>query len=139
MIKRGAGIILINNGKVLLVKAKTKSLHLNDTASFPGGHIDEGETEKVAARRELREETGLIVGKLLEFPGNYIESETIRKDGKIQFSFKAYLAIDFSGVIQATDETEPFWIDVEDARKLKLFASDNEILENALKFLNTKY
>jgi len=137
MIKRGVGIILIKNGKILLVRAKDKSLHLNDTFSFPGGHINERETEEEAARREFNEESGLTVGKLTEFPGNYIESETIRKDGKVQFSFKAYLATDYSGEIRTTDETEPFWIDVDEARKLKLFACDNEVLENAVKFLNS--
>lgn len=75
----------------------------------------------------------------LRTSGDFNHHYTFLYDGKIQFSFKAYLATYYTGELQSTDETEPFWIDVEEARKLKLFACDNEILENALKFLGTKY
>jgi len=44
----------VRDGKVLLLKHKKLGLWL-----APGGHIDEGETPDEAARRELKEETGL--------------------------------------------------------------------------------
>jgi 8-oxo-dGTP pyrophosphatase MutT (NUDIX family) len=44
----------VRDGKVLLIKHKKLGLWL-----APGGHIDEGETPDEAARRELKEETGL--------------------------------------------------------------------------------
>ncbi len=34
---------------------------------FPKGHIDEGETSLDAAERELKEETGLTIDRMLEF------------------------------------------------------------------------
>ncbi len=34
---------------------------------FPKGHIDEGETSLDAAERELKEETGLTIERMLEF------------------------------------------------------------------------
>ena len=135
--KKGAGIILIKDGKILLVKAKDKSLHLNGTIAIPGGHINENEAEADAARRELEEETGVTAKNLFEFPNNYVEDKIIRKDGEIEYSFKVYLVTDYSGKIKTnSDEEEPFWADLEQARKMKLWAHNNELLESALKYLN---
>jgi 8-oxo-dGTP diphosphatase len=138
MIKRGAGIILIKNGKVLLVKAGAKSLHLDDTIALPGGGIEEGETEEQAARREFKEETGLDLKELIDFPNNFVQDKITRKDGLIEFSFKAFLATDYSGILLTdSDEEQPFWMDVEQARKTDLWAKNNYLLENALKYLKT--
>lgn len=135
-IKRGAGIILIKDNKVLLVKAGEKSLHLNGTIALPGGHINPGETEEEAARREFTEETGLTAGNLIEFPGNYVEDKITRKDGEIEFSFRVFLAAEYSGELMlGSGEEEPFWMDIEEARKTKLWANNNLLLENAIKFL----
>jgi len=46
------------DGKVLLLK-RNSDQHCGDLWSFPGGKIEVGETPKVAAKRELQEETGL--------------------------------------------------------------------------------
>lgn len=51
-----AGGMLIQEGKVLLVKHKKLGIWLN-----PGGHIDEGELPHEAAEREFFEETGVKV------------------------------------------------------------------------------
>jgi 8-oxo-dGTP pyrophosphatase MutT (NUDIX family) len=58
-----AGGIVVDNNKVLLVKNK-KSEYVDDPKSFwgfPKGHMEEGETPKDAAKREVSEETGFIV------------------------------------------------------------------------------
>lgn len=139
MIKRGAGVILISDQKVLLVKSGVKSLHLNGTIALPGGHIDEDESDEQAARREFKEETGLEIKNLIEFPGNYVQDKVTRKDGLIEFLFRVYLATEYSGeLILDSEEEQPFWVDLEEARKMKLWANDNLLLENALKYLNSK-
>lgn len=61
-----AGGMLINEGKVLLIKHKKLGIWLN-----PGGHIDEGELPHQAAEREFFEETGVKVRAIdaLALPG----------------------------------------------------------------------
>lgn len=47
---------------------------------FPKGHIDEGEDDETAARREIAEETGLTKLELIDDLGTY-ERYAINKDG----------------------------------------------------------
>lgn len=71
VVRAGAGIIVLRDGKVLLgkrnddpEKADTE-LHTEGTWTCPGGKIDFGEKAIDAAKRELMEETG-IKGKDLK-------------------------------------------------------------------------
>jgi 8-oxo-dGTP pyrophosphatase MutT (NUDIX family) len=133
--KKGAGVLLVKDGKILLVKAGPESLQADGSVAFPGGHVEDGETEEATAKREFTEETGLVAGKLIDFPGNYVEATVERKDGMIEFSFKVFLALDCSGELKATEETEPFWVDALEARKMKLYGKNNQILDSALTYL----
>jgi len=53
----GVGIVVINDGKILL--GKRKGAHGSGEWSFAGGHLEFGETVEECAFRELLEETGL--------------------------------------------------------------------------------
>jgi 8-oxo-dGTP diphosphatase len=58
MTKGGVAVIIIREGKVLL--GKRKGAHGAGTWGLPGGKPEVGETNRIAARRELEEETGLV-------------------------------------------------------------------------------
>lgn len=59
-----AAVILIEDGRVALIERHRQGLHYY---TFPGGHLDPGETPEQAAVREAWEELGLRValGRLL--------------------------------------------------------------------------
>jgi len=59
--KSGANVILIKDGKILLLLRSDKSRWMPGVYGPPGGHIDPGESPKQAAVRETYEESGLTV------------------------------------------------------------------------------
>ena len=70
----GIGVILARDGEVLL--GLRRGSHGAGTWSFPGGHLDHGESAEACASRELYEETGLeatnahVVAETIDdFPG----------------------------------------------------------------------
>ncbi|MFO7612278.1 MAG: NUDIX domain-containing protein [Clostridia bacterium] len=56
----GSGVIVRDGGNRILLIKRTD----NDTWGIPGGSMELGETFEEAAKREVREETGLTVRKL---------------------------------------------------------------------------
>jgi 8-oxo-dGTP diphosphatase len=75
-IKLGAGIVIYQNGKVLLGYRLSK--HGHGFWAFPGGHIEFGETPEEAIIRETIEETALTVRKVekLSFTNDFYENGT---------------------------------------------------------------
>lgn len=70
------GIVLGNGGLIALVRHTGASAWL-----FPKGHVDEGESDEEAARREIREETGLTDLELIDDLGSY-RRYALDADGK---------------------------------------------------------
>lgn len=75
--KVGVGVIIINDGKVLL--GKRKSSHGSGSWSFPGGHLEFGEEPEDCAVRETLEETGVTLKNLRR--GTYT-NDIFEKEGK---------------------------------------------------------
>ena len=58
MMRNRAGIILIHEGKLALIERNRQGRHY---FAFPGGGVDEGESDEQAAIREAEEELGIQV------------------------------------------------------------------------------
>jgi 8-oxo-dGTP pyrophosphatase MutT (NUDIX family) len=72
--RSAGGIVLGDNGTIALVKSES-----SDSWLFPKGHLEAGETDEQAARREILEETGIdsleFIDDLGEFTRPPIQNE----------------------------------------------------------------
>jgi 8-oxo-dGTP diphosphatase len=83
----GIGIYILNDeGEVLL--GKRKGSHGAGEFAPPGGHLEFGESFEEAARKEVREETGLEIGSIELF---YVSNDR----GYIESSRKHYVTLAF--------------------------------------------
>ncbi|PZO77366.1 MAG: DNA mismatch repair protein MutT [Mesorhizobium amorphae] len=65
-VRRGDTLLLVKRGR-----APAQGLY-----AFPGGRVDPGESLEDAARRELREETGLVAGSLAPLASLHLPHDT---------------------------------------------------------------
>ena len=104
-----------------MIKNKDKILVLdrNDKTwpglTFPGGHIESHEAFHDSVIREIKEETGLTI-KNPHLTG--VKQFFDKKDNRYLVFF--YIATDFTGTIQASDEGKLYWMTKEELQSKKL-------------------
>lgn len=83
MIESIADVLIVENGKVLLVQQKQKDPSAYGLWGFPGGHLEPGETAQEAIVREIQEELGAVLMHVkpfkvarIELPGVTLELNT---------------------------------------------------------------
>ena len=82
--------------------------------SFPGGHVENGESFYDCAVREVKEETGLDI-KNLQYCGVV---HWINRENDERYLCFMYKTSDFEGELLAeTDEGEQFWLGVDELFK----------------------
>lgn len=133
----GAVVFRREDDKILylLLKYENKNTYFG----FPRGNIEEGEEEKEAARREIKEETNLDV----EFIEGFKESANwfYRRDGET-ISKKAifFIAEAKPGEVEISHEHVGFkWLTFEKAIDELGFENAKKILRKAQDFLFNRY
>ncbi len=87
--KVGMGVAVINDGKVLL--GLRKGSHGPGSWSFPGGHLEYGESFEDCAKRETEEETGVQI-KNVRF--GTLTNDIFEKEGKHYITI--YMVADYA-------------------------------------------
>jgi mutator protein MutT len=106
----GVGAVIVDEGKVLLVKRKYEPL--KGQWSLPGGMVEIGETLEAALAREMLEETALRVdvGPVIEVFDRIMRDEERRV--RYHFVLIDYLCWPAGGSLQAgSDVEEAVWAD----------------------------
>jgi ADP-ribose pyrophosphatase YjhB (NUDIX family) len=131
-------VLILKDNKVLLVKHKKGAKHPTDIYGLPSGRIEEGESDKKASIRELKEETGLETSEenLREFSDNLYFAKLERKDGKnMDCSWHVLLCNAYGGKIKESSETIPQWIEVSRLDEYWLLPNIKNAVEAGIKFL----
>jgi mutator protein MutT len=129
----GVGGVVVDNGRVLLVRRATEPL--KGEWSIPGGLVELGETLVEAVRREVLEETGLVVE-----PGEVLELfDSIWRDpeGRCQYH---YVLVDYvcrvtGGELRAaSDVSDARWVAEADLSAFHLRAATEAVLRKGFAF-----
>lgn len=114
-------VMVYKNEKILVINRKKSDW---PGLSFPGGHVEEGESIEESVYREIKEETGLTLKsvKLCAI------KEWKREENNRYLGF-LYKSDDFEGEVHSSKEGEIFWIDKKDINKYPLSEDFEELFE----------
>jgi len=123
--EHSAGGILVEDGRVLLVK--TKNLRGEEVWTFPKGLLEPGESPREAALREVFEETG-FEAEILR-PLGTTEYWFVREGRRVKKRVDWFLMRPLKRVKEPDWEVEGVeWVDLEEAARRLRYRSDRALL-----------
>jgi 8-oxo-dGTP diphosphatase len=133
----GVGAVVVDSGKVLIVKRKYEPLA--GQWSIPGGGVELGETLEDCVARELLEETGLAVavGPVIEV----LDRITREEDGRVQYHFVLidYLCWPSGGELRAgSDVADVRFVDPAALEPYDLTVKAAEVIARGLELDRTE-
>lgn len=127
--EKSCGCVVIHNGQVLLVK------HNKGHWDFPKGHVEENETEKQTAIREVKEETNIDVQIFSDkrFVINYtLDDKEVEKD----VVFFLAKPINLIPKPQLVEVEIAMWKDFDEAEQLITYENSRQVLKKVLETIN---
>ena len=127
----GIGAVIVQDGKVLLVRRKYAPLA--GEWSLPGGGVEVGETLDACVVREMREETGLDVevGPVIEV----FDRITHDPEGRVQYHYVLvdYLCWPVGGeLVPASDVSDAAWVEPPDIPRYQITEKADAVIARAL-------
>ncbi len=129
----GGVIFRKNNNGIEYLLIYNKKGNVDGHWGFPKGHVENNETEKETAFREISEETGLTAEFIGDFRAHtrYSPKEDVIKD-------VIYFIAENNGekvTVQQSEVSDYAWLDYDNAFEKISNASDKKILESAAKYI----
>ncbi|MBQ7918593.1 MAG: 8-oxo-dGTP diphosphatase [Lachnospiraceae bacterium] len=113
---------MIYNGRNVLVQEKIDDDYRGIT--FPGGHVERGESFTDAVIREVLEETGLKISS----PQLCGIKDWTNDDGS-RYMVLFYKTDKFEGTLSSSEEGTVYWVDFEELKNLRLADGMEKMLE----------
>ena len=124
-IRKAVRCYLIKDNEVVVTKYK-KGNKKEGYYDIPGGKIEEGESPKQTAIREMKEETGIEIQNL-----KYKGIMTIEYPDRL-FIFDTFLTKEYEGEPQEFEENTSEWIDIDELLKKEKILSNIILLDKFL-------
>jgi 8-oxo-dGTP pyrophosphatase MutT (NUDIX family) len=131
-----AGGVVVRDGEVVVIVPTRRAADGSRVLALPKGHVDPGETPLEAARREVREETGILAEPVTEL------GETrywYRRDGRTIGKSVSFFLFSHRGGDTADhdDEVEDVrWIPLERALEELSHDAEREMVALAIAYLD---
>jgi 8-oxo-dGTP diphosphatase len=132
------GAIVMRNGCVLLVRRGQPPSE--GLWAIPGGRVELGETLQEAARREIKEETGLTI--CARDPVHTFDVILRDEAGRVQFHYVIVdlLADYVSGALHPGDDAhEARWVTPEELEELPINQTTLEVLREVVGFVTKEH
>ena len=124
-----ANMCMICDGTRVLVQDRKKSWR---GVTFPGGHVEPGESFVDSVIREVKEETGLEIGNV-QLCGIKQYVPEVGNEEYDRYIVLLYKTSTFSGELKSSDEGRVFWIEREKLNSYTMphgFDTMVEVFEN---------
>ena len=127
-------IIKNSQNKFLVIKRKDEGIHPNKWA-FPGGIIEEGEDLEQALKREIKEEVGLEVKKIIKKISEY----NYQREDNSKTKGECFLIETENSDVKINNEVQDFkWVSFEEFEELDYVKGLDEELLTAFSELQNK-
>jgi 8-oxo-dGTP pyrophosphatase MutT (NUDIX family) len=123
---------VVHDSDVIVVVPVKRDANRRRVLALPKGHLDKGETDEAAARREVAEETGVnaeLIDKLGDVEYSY-ERRGVRRNKRVAFYLFEYR----SGSLEDHDHEieNARWMPLEQAVTALTYAGEREIVRRAM-------